>query len=158
MWRLRGNHFERGTHKPLCHGFWRLDLRKWIHVIQGETNADKSYIKILTIQKRLRKMTVWFSTLQWVDRLCGLVVRVPGYRSRGSGVDSRRYQIFWEVVDLERGPLSLVRIIEELHETKVATPIQKTEINGRGDSLCWLRDTLYPPMTIVKMIRNCITE
>jgi hypothetical protein len=28
------------------------------------------------------------------DRLCGLVVRVPGYRSRGSGFDSRRYQIF----------------------------------------------------------------
>jgi hypothetical protein len=28
-----------------------------------------------------------------VDRLCGLVVRVPGYRSRGPGIDSRRYQI-----------------------------------------------------------------
>jgi hypothetical protein len=31
-----------------------------------------------------------------------------------SGFDSRRYQIFWEVVSLERGPLSLVRIVEEL--------------------------------------------
>jgi hypothetical protein len=30
--------------------------------------------------------------------------------------DSLRYQIFWEVVGLERGPLSLVRIIEELLE------------------------------------------
>jgi hypothetical protein len=30
----------------------------------------------------------------WVDRLCGLVVRVPGYRSRGPGFDSWRYQIF----------------------------------------------------------------
>ena len=28
------------------------------------------------------------------DRLCGLVVRVPGYRYRGLGFDSRRYQIF----------------------------------------------------------------
>jgi hypothetical protein len=44
------------------------------------------------------------------------VVRVPGYRSRGPEFDSRRYQIFWEVVGLERGPLSLVRIIEELLE------------------------------------------
>jgi hypothetical protein len=26
--------------------------------------------------------------------LCGLVVRVPGYRSRGPEFDSQRYQIF----------------------------------------------------------------
>jgi hypothetical protein len=44
------------------------------------------------------------------------VVRVPGYRSRVPGFDSRSYQIFLEVVGLERGPLSLVRIIEELLE------------------------------------------
>jgi hypothetical protein len=47
---------------------------------------------------------------------CGLVVRVSGYRSWGPGFDSRGYQIFWEVVGLERGPLSLVRITEELLE------------------------------------------
>jgi hypothetical protein len=28
------------------------------------------------------------------DRLCGLVVRVSGYRSRGPGFDSQPYQIF----------------------------------------------------------------
>jgi hypothetical protein len=28
------------------------------------------------------------------DRLCGPVVRVSGYRSRGPGLDSRRFQIF----------------------------------------------------------------
>ena len=43
------------------------------------------------------------------DRLCGLVVRVSGYRYRGPGFDPRRYQIFLVVVGLERGPLSLVR-------------------------------------------------
>jgi hypothetical protein len=32
--------------------------------------------------------------------------------------DSLRYQIFWEVVGLERGPLSLVNITEELHKWK----------------------------------------
>jgi hypothetical protein len=31
-----------------------------------------------------------------------------------SGFDSRSYQIFWEAVGLERGPLSLVSTIEEL--------------------------------------------
>jgi hypothetical protein len=35
--------------------------------------------------------------LAWerIDRLCGLVVRVPGYRSRDPGFDSRSYQIFF---------------------------------------------------------------
>jgi hypothetical protein len=41
-----------------------------------------------------------------VDRLCGLVVRVPGSKPRGPWLDSRRYQIFWVAVGLERGPLS----------------------------------------------------
>jgi hypothetical protein len=35
-----------------------------------------------------------------------------------SGIDSRRYQIFWEAVGLERGPLSLVSTIEEVLERK----------------------------------------
>jgi hypothetical protein len=58
-----------------------------------------------------------------VDHLCGLVVRVPAYRSRGSGFDSRRYLIFWKLVGLERGPFSIVRIIEELLERTVAGPV-----------------------------------
>jgi hypothetical protein len=53
-----------------------------------------------------------------LDRICGLVVRVPGYRSRVHGFDSGRYQIFLAVVGLEEGPLSLVKITEELLERK----------------------------------------
>jgi hypothetical protein len=52
------------------------------------------------------------------DRLCGLVVRIPDYRSGVTGFDFQRYQIFWEVVCLERDPLSLMRIIEKLLEWK----------------------------------------
>jgi hypothetical protein len=52
------------------------------------------------------------------DRLCGLVVRVPGYRSRGPGLDTRRYELLSEVVGLERGPLSFMRTTEELLEWK----------------------------------------
>ena len=69
------------------------------------------------------------------DRLCGLVVRVSGYRYRGLGFVSRRYQIFWVVVGLERGPL------RSYLNKKVAAPVQKTEINGRGDPLRWPRGT-----------------
>jgi hypothetical protein len=50
------------------------------------------------------------------DRLCGLVVRVSGYKARGPGLDSRPYQIIWEAGGLEWGPLSLMRTIEEVPE------------------------------------------
>jgi hypothetical protein len=37
-----------------------------------------------------------------------------------SGFDSCHYQIFWEVVGLKLGPLSLVSTIEELLERKIS--------------------------------------
>jgi hypothetical protein len=56
------------------------------------------------------------------DRLCGLVVRVLGYRSGGPGSipGTTRKKI---VVCLERGPLSLVSTTEELLDRKVAAPV-----------------------------------
>jgi hypothetical protein len=59
------------------------------------------------------------------DRLCGLVVRVLGYRYGGPGSipgTTRK-----KVVGLERSPLSLVSTTEELLERKVAAPVYKTE-------------------------------
>jgi hypothetical protein len=56
------------------------------------------------------------------DRICGLVVRVPGYRSWGPGSipgTTRKRN----VVGLERGPLSLVSTTEELLDRKVAAPV-----------------------------------
>jgi hypothetical protein len=61
---------------------------------------------------------VFYYVLEFRDHLCGLVVRVVGYKSRGPGFDSWRYQIFWEVVGLERGRLSLVSTTKELLEWK----------------------------------------
>jgi hypothetical protein len=60
--------------------------------------------------------------LSKVDRLCGLVVRVLGYRCRGPGFDFRALP-GKKVVGLERGPLSLVNATEELLDRKVAAPV-----------------------------------
>jgi hypothetical protein len=56
------------------------------------------------------------------DRLCGLVVRIIGYRSGGPGSipGSTRKKI---VVGLERGALSLVSTTEELLDRKVTAPV-----------------------------------
>jgi hypothetical protein len=74
--------------------------------------------------------------------LCGLVVRVPGYKSRSTGFDSQRYQIFWEVVGLERGPLRLVSIIEELLERKSNGSGLESREYGRRNPSHWPCGTL----------------
>jgi hypothetical protein len=61
-----------------------------------------------------------------------------------SGFDFRRYQIFWELVSLNRGPLNLVSIIEELLGRKSSGSGLENRDYGRGDPLCWPRNTLYP--------------
>jgi hypothetical protein len=57
----------------------------------------------------------------WSDRLCGLVVRVLGYRSGGPG--SIPGTTKKKVRGLERGALSLVSATEELLDRKVAAPV-----------------------------------
>jgi hypothetical protein len=57
------------------------------------------------------------------DRLCGLVVRVLGYRSGGPGSIPCTTRKKMRVVGLERGPLSLVSTTEELLDRKVAAAV-----------------------------------
>jgi hypothetical protein len=72
------------------------------------------------------------------------VVRVPGYRSRGPGFDSRRNQIFWEVVGLERSPLSLVSTTEKLLGRKSSGSSLESREYGRRDPSRWPCGTHYP--------------
>jgi hypothetical protein len=72
------------------------------------------------------------------------VVRVPCYRSRGPGFDSRSYQIFWEIVGLERGPFRLLSSTEELLGRNSSDSGLETWEYGRMDPLCSPRNTLFP--------------
>jgi hypothetical protein len=76
------------------------------------------------------------------NRLCGLVVRVPGYRSRdpGSIPGATRFsdkQWVWNGVYLA----SWVQFRSYL---EVAAPAQKSENTAVGDPQLWLRDTHLP--------------
>jgi hypothetical protein len=111
------------THvKTFCNGEWTL----WNFAISGYHWNELSSVNMSK------------------DRLCGIVVRVSGYRSKGPGLDSRRFQISWEAAGPERGPIGLVRTTEKLLEGKVAASVYKTEINDRRNPLRWPRGTLHP--------------
>jgi hypothetical protein len=49
---------------------------------------------LCVVTQTFKIATVIAEYVNYFDRLCGLVVRVSGYRYRGLGFDSRRYQIF----------------------------------------------------------------
>jgi hypothetical protein len=90
---------------------------------------------------------IWIIKLSFVfritDHFCGLVARVPGYRCRGPGFDSKRYQISW-VLGLERGQLSLVSTSEELLGRKRSGSGAEIREYCRRDPSRWPRGTLYP--------------
>jgi hypothetical protein len=77
-------------------------------------------------------------------------IRIPGLgqsawlQIQRSGFDSPRYYIFWEVVGLERGPLSLVSITEEQFERKSSGSGLESREYESEDPLRWPCGTLYP--------------
>jgi hypothetical protein len=60
-----------------------------------------------------------------------------------SGQSSWRYQIFWEIVGLEQGPLSLVSTIEELLGRKSSSSGLGSQEYGHRDLSRWPRGILY---------------
>jgi hypothetical protein len=74
------------------------------------------------INVKLSSINKYTTFIYQTDRLCGLVVRVLGYRSWGPG-SIRGTTRKEKVVCLERGPLSLVSTTEEPLDRKVADPV-----------------------------------
>jgi hypothetical protein len=91
-----------------------LSSKKEESVTNAVLNISLNILKILSI----KLITVLELSS---DRLCGLVVRVLGYRSGGPG--SILGTTKKKVVGLERGSLSLVSTSEELLDRKVAAPV-----------------------------------
>jgi hypothetical protein len=114
-----------------------LDITKlWILLLHFSDSIIQTFRHHVTTLKN----SFWICS----EHLCGLVVRVPGYRSRGPGFNSWRYHIFWEVVGLQQGPQSLVSTIEGLlGRNNSGSGLENRECS-RGDLLRWLRNTLYP--------------
>jgi hypothetical protein len=67
---------------------------------------------------------------------------------------SRPYQIFWEVVGLERGPLSHVITIEELLGRKSSDSGLENREYGCTDPACWPHGTIYPQKLALTSLTN----
>jgi hypothetical protein len=80
----------------------------------------------------------------WHMCVCMYIISVVWLQIQRSRFDSRRYDIFWEVVVLERGSLSLVSTIEELLERKSGGSGLESREFSRRDPSRWPRGTLYP--------------
>jgi hypothetical protein len=73
-----------------------------------------------------------------------------------SGFYSRRYQTFWEVGGLQRGPISLVRTIQELLGTKSSCSGLENRECGRRDPSRWPRSTFHPQkLALTSPKRGC---
>jgi hypothetical protein len=84
------------------------------YIVGGWRKLRNEELDDLSSTRNVIRITEW-------DRLCGRVVRVLVYRSRGPGsipCTTRKRAVF-----LERGPLSLVSTTEELLDRKVAAPV-----------------------------------
>jgi hypothetical protein len=80
----------------------------------------RTYCFIAAVCSTQKVMYYYYYFYYYHDRVCSLLVRVPGYRSRGPGSIPSATRVSEQVVGLERGPLSLVSTIEELLGRKIA--------------------------------------
>jgi hypothetical protein len=88
--------------------------------------------------KCLRFYNVIFPVTASVVQMSEFLATDPEVR-----VHSRRYQIFWEVVGLQRGPLSLVSTIEDLLGRKSSGSGLEIREYGCRDPSRWPRGTHY---------------
>jgi len=115
----RGRQFNRLLAAEVCGSaveMWRVLATHFIRRLPLHFSSRASQCAITFQLDSTTTFNIYKFDMVITIGLC--VVRVSGYKYRGPGFDPRRYQIFWVVVGLERGPLNLVRSIEELLEWK----------------------------------------
>jgi hypothetical protein len=114
-------------------GGWRKLHNEEHHNLYSSPSSIGDLIgNLIKLMKESRGPPLWFNgESSWVQ-------------IHRSGFDSRRYQIFWEGVGLERGPLSIESTIVELLGRKSSGSGLEAREYGRRDPSRWPRGTIYP--------------
>jgi hypothetical protein len=87
----------------------------------------EAWYNIISIYSQIHESGNWNQTSRGQDSRLQI---------QRSGFESWIYQIFWEIVGLERSPLSLMSITEEL--------LGRRNSDSGQEKTRWPRDTLYP--------------
>ena len=90
------------SHKKVTFMITAVAACGWTLLYHVNKEAFREKLKMLELNKYIlfqitnlmHNSFIFQQYICYTDRLCGLVVRVSGYRYRGPGFDSRRYQIF----------------------------------------------------------------
>jgi hypothetical protein len=131
---------------------WFLWGTNWIYICYVEesrpplwSSGQSSWLQIVDI--------LWFLwDTNWMY-ICYIEQSRPPLWSNGqsswlqiqmSGFDSQCYHIFWEIVGLERGPLSLLSTTEELLGGKSSGSGLESREYEHSDPSRWLNGSLYP--------------
>jgi hypothetical protein len=102
---------------------------------RGLISGEHEQVYFFLIFRALRVAVGISNRMIVCDRICGLVVGIPGYRSEVR-VRFPELPDFWEVMGLERSPLSLVSTIEELLERKSSGCGLENQQYGHRDPSC----------------------
>jgi hypothetical protein len=121
-----------------------LLLLCFTRILVVRSGTERRYLKFSSIYL-FPRLFCEFSPL-FVDFVTPLWSRIRSswLQIQRFGFDCRHYQIFWEVVGLERDKLSLVTTIEELLERNISgSGIESLEYGSRDPSR-WPHSTPYP--------------
>jgi hypothetical protein len=112
----------------LLQGLWKFRMQHFQHCIMTGFDFAASNIKsdcgALSSQANYTDWATVYTNKAYLvsSRIC-LAVWVPGWRHRRPGFDSRRSQIFWEAVCLDRSPFSHMSINERLLEWQSSSSV-----------------------------------
>jgi hypothetical protein len=115
-------------------GIYRTELAAKVAISVSSCPSFKT--KIFRCESSFMGQTIWRGPPLWSSGQSSWL------QIQRSGFDSPRYQICWEAVGLERGPLRLMSTIEELLGRKSSGSGLEIREYGRRDPSRWPRGTL----------------
>jgi hypothetical protein len=122
---------------------WNCDINKSENLFLKSVYSTKSITPVYNNEWRISETNKL--VIPWLTRGPPLLPSCQSFwlQIQRPGFDSQRYQIFWELVGLERVPLSVACTIEELFGRKSSCSGLENREHGFRNPSRWPRDTLY---------------